>query len=57
MGRLLYHGSIENGNFDIALLLLENNANPNASKKNAKDLANIARTFGYEEIASILEAY
>lgn len=49
--------SIENYNFEIALLLLENNADPNAGSKKAKELAEISREFGNEETALILDKY
>ena len=49
--------SIENGNFEIALMLLNNNANPNLANKKAAELASIARELGDEEAASILDKY
>lgn len=49
--------AIENSNFEAALLLLNNNANPNLAKKKAKELAGIARELGDEEVASILDKY
>lgn len=49
--------AIENSNFETALILLHNNANPNLGNKKAKDLAAIARELGDEEVASILDKY
>ena len=49
--------AIENSNFEAALLLFNNNANPNLGNKKAKELAGIARELGDEEVASILDKY
>ena len=49
--------AIENSNFEAALILLNNNANPNLGNKKAKELAGISRELGDEEVASILDKY